>query len=121
MTINDGTKSNMILNSGDLNELDFYHNVWQFHETAKLLARPHRISSGYVKGLWVPHMCLLSFSCELEIKFLYYKSYNKLMSKNHHDLLGYFNQLPDNIKIEVIKIFCVNTKVRIGIEVEDGT
>lgn len=100
--INDGTLD-LMNKIKEIRESDFFHNIWQFRETMLICEQPQRISNGIVKQLWVPYMCLCSFVCELEIKYICYYVDNKLLKS--HDLEYLFKQLPEIIKEKIMKTF----------------
>lgn len=100
--INDGTLD-LMNKIQHVKENDFFHNIWQFREAMLICERPQRISNGITKQLWVPYMCLCSFVCEMEIKYICYYTSDKILKS--HDLEDLFKQLPENFKEKVIQTF----------------
>ena len=79
-----------------------YHEIWQIRESCLILSRPHQLTNGVVKMLFVPQMALKALECELEMKYL-------ILSKNDcveatHSLEDLYKLLPENIRIECRKI-----------------
>lgn len=96
---NNGTKSQMTKEE-NIDIEDMFHNIWQFRETMLICEKPQKISSGVCKHLWVPHLTLCAFVCELEMKYIYFNYTGKLI--NSHDLNYIFKVLSQDIKIEII-------------------
>lgn len=103
--MSDGTINNMQKITKNINSEDFFHNIWQFRETMLICDRPQKLSNGLCKSLWVPYMCLTSFVCELEIKYIYFLENNTLFKKGHTLETLYNDALSKSFKDKVEKTF----------------
>ena len=100
--LNDGTINNMKkLQHSQISKLDFFNTIFQFRECAKLCEKPQLMSNGVCKMLWAPGFCSYSFACELEMKFIYFITYETLPS-HVHGLDSLFDILPNDIQIKII-------------------